>query len=40
MFELDDEQWLKVRQRSYQRKQKRITRLAKQLQLTDLEVAV
>jgi hypothetical protein len=40
LFELDDEQWLKVLQRSYQRQQKRITRGAKQLPLTDLEIAV
>lgn len=31
MFGLDDEQWLKVHQRSYQRQQKRIKRMARQL---------
>lgn len=41
LFELDDQQWLKVYQRVYQRQQqKRITQKAKQLFLTDLEVAV
>jgi putative transposase len=40
MFELDEEQWLKVRQRSYQRRQKRVTQLARQLPLTGLEIAV
>ena len=40
MFELDDEQWLKVRQRSYQRRQKRIAQQARQIPLTGLEIAV
>lgn len=40
MFELDDEQWLKVRQRSYQRQRKRIAQRARQLPLKDLEIAV
>ena len=40
LFELDDEQWLKLHQRTYQRRQKRITQLARQLQLTNLSLAV
>jgi hypothetical protein len=40
LFELDDEQWLKIRQRSYQRRQKRALSLAKQLPLNGLEVAI
>jgi transposase InsO family protein len=40
LFELDDEQWLKVRQRAYQQQQKQITQLARQLPLTGLAIAV
>lgn len=40
MFELDDKQWLKVLQRTYQRRQKRLPSRAKQLPLTGLEMAV
>jgi transposase InsO family protein len=36
LFELDDEQWLKIRQRSYLRRQKQIIQLARQLQLPNL----
>jgi transposase InsO family protein len=39
LFELDDEQWLKIRQRSYQRRQKRIAQRARQLQLPNLDLA-
>ena len=39
LFELDDEQWLKIRQRSYQRRQKRIAREARQFQLPNLGLA-
>ena len=41
LFELDDEQWLKIYQRTYERRQKRIRRLlGRQLHLIDLEIAV
>lgn len=40
LFELDDEQWLKVYQRAEQRRQKRIKQEARQLLLTGLEIAV
>jgi transposase InsO family protein len=40
MFELDDEQWVKVRQRASQHRQKRVTQRARQLPLTDLGIAV
>jgi transposase InsO family protein len=40
LFELDDEQWLKVYHRSYQRQHKRIKWMVKQLCLIDLEIAV
>lgn len=41
LFELDDEQWLKVYHRAYERRQKRISRrLGRQLQLANLEIAV
>ena len=38
--ELDKAQWLKVRQCSHQRQEKRLIRMAKQLPLTDLQVAI
>lgn len=37
LFQLDDGQWLKVRQRVYQRQQRRLVRLARQLPLIRLE---
>jgi hypothetical protein len=40
LFELDDEQWLKIRQRSYHKRQKRLVQVAKQLALFRLDVAV
>ena len=40
LFELDDEQWLKIRQRTYLRQQKRIAKLGQQLPLQHLDVAV
>lgn len=40
LFELDDEQWLKIRQRTYHRQQKRIEKLGQQLPLQQLDVAV
>jgi len=40
LFELDDEQWLKIRRRSYQRRQKRLTLAVKQLPLARLDVAI
>ena len=39
MFELDDEQWLKIRQRAYLRRQQRVVSLAKQLPPDGLQVA-
>ena len=40
MFELDDDQWVKVYQRAYHRQQKQVTRIAQQLPLASLEIAV
>ena len=40
LFELDDEQWLKIRQRSYLRRQKRRVSDVKQLPLDHLDVAI
>ncbi len=40
LFALDDEQWLKVYHRAYQRRQKRMSLLGRQLQLIDPEIAV
>ena len=40
LFELDDEQWLKIRQRSYHRQQKRIAKLAQQLPLLHFDAAI
>jgi transposase InsO family protein len=40
IFELDDEQWLKVRQRPYQRHPRRRTQMAKQLPFTNWGIAV
>lgn len=39
LFELDDEQWLKIRQRTYQRRQKRIAKLGQQLSLMQSDIA-
>lgn len=39
LFEMDDEQWLKIRQRAYQKRQKRIVQLAGQPLLPNLDVA-
>jgi hypothetical protein len=39
LFELDDEQWLKIQQRSYHRLQKRIAREVRQFQLPNLGLA-
>jgi transposase InsO family protein/transposase len=40
LFELDDQQWLKIRQRHYQRRQKRMRLDIKQLPLARLDVAI
>jgi len=39
MFHLDDEQWLKVYQRSYQRHKRRVLQAAEQLPLTGLRTS-
>ena len=40
LLELDDEQWLKIRQRTYYLQQKRFARLGQQLPLRPLDVAI
>lgn len=40
LLELDDEQWVKIRQRIYQRQQKRLAKLGQQLPFRQLEIAV
>ena len=40
LFELDDEQWVKVRRRSYDRQQKRMALQVTQLSLQNLDIAV
>lgn len=40
LFELDDEHWLKVYHRVYERRQKRIKQMGRQPQLINLEIAV
>jgi transposase InsO family protein len=40
LFELDHEQWLKVRERSYHRQMKRVTQLGKQLALVNFLIPV
>jgi putative transposase len=39
LFDLDDEQWLKIRQRSFHRQQKNIAKLGQQLPLLSSEIA-
>jgi hypothetical protein len=40
LFELDDEQWLKIRQRAYHRQQKRLEKQGRQLPLLQLDIAI
>jgi hypothetical protein len=39
LFELDDEQWLKIRQRAYHRRQQRFEQLGRQLPLLPSDIA-